>query len=67
MRGFIWHQGEGNVGDGDVYRIKLHALIEGYRDLWKDDGLFFEIGQLYPFQYPHMESREQIEMAAATY
>ena len=27
MRGFIWHQGEGNAQDGLLYKTKLHALV----------------------------------------
>ncbi len=56
LRGFIWHQGEGNSGDGMRYLTKLRALINGYRNLWDDPSLSFAIGQLYPHQPRHRES-----------
>ncbi len=60
MRGFIWHQGEGNAGDGDYYRLKLHALVSGYRKAWNDDSLYFGIGQLYPYLAPYQESFDKM-------
>lgn len=66
MRGFIWHQGEGNSQDGDAYRVKLRALIHGYRDLWGDEQLHFAIGQLYPFLAPYHESFDEIHRFCET-
>lgn len=60
LRGFIWHQGEGNAGDGDYYRLKLHALVSGYREAWNDDSLYFGIGQLYPYLAPYMENVDKM-------
>ncbi len=60
LRGFIWHQGEGNAGDGDLYRLKLLALVDGYRKRWNDDSLYFGIGQLYPYLAPYMESFDKM-------
>jgi hypothetical protein len=66
LRGFIWHQGEGNAMDGDLYRLKLHALITGYRKIWNDANLHFGIGQLYPYLSPHFESVEQMDKFCET-
>jgi sialate O-acetylesterase len=31
LRGFIWYQGESNLGDGMIYADKMRALAEGWR------------------------------------
>ncbi len=49
MRGFIWHQGEGNQGDCERYNDKLRALAKGWRKIWDDETLYMGVGQLYPY------------------
>ena len=39
IRGATWYQGEANVGEGMSYRDKMHALINGWREVW-DQGDF---------------------------
>lgn len=34
IKAFIWYQGEASVGDGDIYRLKMQALVRGWRELW---------------------------------
>jgi len=51
IRGFIWYQGESNRHDGRLYENKMHALIKGWRTIWKDDDLPFYYVQLAPYQY----------------
>ena len=34
IRGALWYQGEANVGEGMSYRDKMHALINGWREVW---------------------------------
>lgn len=34
IHGAIWYQGEGNSGDSDQYRLKMHALMRGWRQDW---------------------------------
>ena len=34
IRGVTWYQGESNGGDGEGYRPKLHALVNGWRAAW---------------------------------
>lgn len=44
IKGMIWYQGEADVGTEPAYGKKFFFLIEGYRDLWKqqeDDFPFF--------------------------
>ncbi len=51
IRGAIWYQGESNRGDGLLYEKKMHALIEGWREVWNDDDLPFYYVQLAPYRY----------------
>jgi len=56
LRGFLWYQGESNVGDGMRYRAKMEALIRGWRDVWARKDLPFYYVQLPPYRYggdPH--------------
>ncbi len=39
IRGVIWYQGEGNVGDGMLYAHRMRALVQGWRTVW-DEGEF---------------------------
>jgi sialate O-acetylesterase len=39
IRGVIWYQGEGNVGDGMRYADRMRALVGGWRQEW-DRGEF---------------------------
>lgn len=42
LRGFIWYQGESNAGRGEDprnYRIKMRALIDGWRAAWHQPKL----------------------------
>ena len=46
IKGMVWYQGESDVGQQPAYGKKFFFLIEGYRDLWKqeeDDFPFFFI------------------------
>ncbi|MDX1962045.1 MAG: sialate O-acetylesterase [Pirellulales bacterium] len=51
IRGFIWYQGEGNVGDGMIYRYRMEALIRGWRKAWRDDELPFYYVQIAPLNW----------------
>ena len=51
IRGALWYQGEANVGDGMSYRDKMHALINGWRDVWDQGDFPFYYVQLAPFDY----------------
>ena len=50
MRGVIWYQGEGNVGDGPIYLDKMKALIGGWRAAWQRAFPFYFV-QLSPARY----------------
>jgi len=34
MRGAVWYQGESNPGEGEIYAMKMRAMINGWRALW---------------------------------
>ena len=53
MRGVIWYQGENNViyGETDVYTDKMIALVEGWREKFKQNDLPFYYVQLAPHTY----------------
>lgn len=46
MRGSIWYQGEGNVGQGERYHTLLTRLIDSWRGAWGQDHFYFGIVQL---------------------
>jgi sialate O-acetylesterase len=53
LRGFIWYQGESNAGRGEDprnYRIKMQALIDGWRATWGQPELPFYFVQLPAFK-----------------
>jgi len=50
IKGALWYQGESNGGEGDTYYDKMHALIGGWRQLWKQGDFPFYFVQLASFQ-----------------
>ena len=51
MRGTIWYQGESNLRDGRLYHEKMKALINGWREVWKQGDFPFYFVQLAPYDY----------------
>ncbi|WP_215235492.1 sialate O-acetylesterase [Dyadobacter linearis] len=50
LKGFVWYQGETNVGDPKPYNAFLPALINDRRSLWNDQDLPFLVVQLPNFE-----------------
>ena len=48
VSGAIWYQGEQNAGggDGDIYHLKMRALIRGWREKWGQGNFSFYWVQL---------------------
>jgi sialate O-acetylesterase len=46
IRGVIWYQGENDAGMAEIYRKRLPALIDDWRQLWGDSNLPFVITQI---------------------
>lgn len=54
IRGFLWYQGESNNGQGMHYFQLKKGLIEGWRQVWNQEGnrdFPFLFAQLAPFNY----------------
>ncbi|WP_439555012.1 sialate O-acetylesterase, partial [Dyadobacter sp.] len=50
LKGFVWYQGESNVGNAKDYYRLMPALINNWRQLWKNENLPFLVVQLPNFQ-----------------
>lgn len=57
IRGFLWNQGESNVGRHDTYPTRLQTMVSHWRDLWGDDAnrLPFYFVELPPYFYDNPE------------
>lgn len=51
VRGAIWYQGCSNVNEGDLYREKMHALVDSWRKLFEVPDMPFYFVQLAPYKY----------------
>ena len=54
IRGFLWYQGESNNGQGMHYFQMKKGLIEGWRQVWNQEGnrdFPFLFAQLAPYKY----------------
>ena len=51
LRGFLWYQGESNVGEGMLYTLKMQALIQGWRKQFAAPEAPFLYVQLAPNNY----------------
>ncbi len=50
IKGFLWYQGETNVGNPEPYNQLLPALINDWRNLWNNANLPFFVVQLTNYQ-----------------
>jgi sialate O-acetylesterase len=55
IKGWLWYQGEANVGDEGRYLRMMEDLVESWREDWKADLPFYFV-QLPPFVYPGSQS-----------
>ncbi|WP_052572728.1 sialate O-acetylesterase [Haloferula sp. BvORR071] len=51
LRGFLWYQGESNVGEDLLYTLKMEALIKGWRKQFNVPDAPFYYVQLAPYNY----------------
>ncbi len=51
LRGFLWYQGESNVGDHDNYARRFPDLIQSWRNSWNNPDLPFYFVQIAPYHY----------------
>lgn len=64
IRGWLWYQGESNVGDADRYISMMEDLVRSWRKGWKADLPFYYV-QIAPFQYPGYQKEKWAELADA--
>jgi sialate O-acetylesterase len=50
MRGFIWYQGCNNNPESHLYRVKMHALYNGWAKAFENPSLKLYFAQLAPWQ-----------------
>lgn len=51
LRGFIWYQGESNIGDYPVYAERMARMVESWRNLWAEGELPFYFVEIAPCAY----------------
>lgn len=51
IRGFIWYQGESNVGRHDVYAERLAQMAALWRRLWREGDIPFYFVEIAPYDY----------------
>jgi sialate O-acetylesterase len=62
MRGVIWYQGEGNVGDGFLYYHRMRGLVAGWRQLWQLGDFPFYYVQIAPLNWGGKPVDQQAEI-----
>lgn len=50
-RGFLWNQGESNVGGHDYYPYRQNDMVEHWRSLWKNPDMQFYFVELPGWDY----------------
>ncbi|MCE9546366.1 MAG: hypothetical protein K8T25_12710 [Planctomycetia bacterium] len=51
MRGVLWYQGEGNVGNAQFYESRFSLMIRDWRKRWGQGDFPFYYVQIAPFNY----------------
>jgi len=57
IRGFLWYQGEANVGENIEYTYKMDAMLTSWRKLWGDATLPFYYVQIVPYWYTKLSPK----------
>lgn len=55
LRGFIWYQGESNIGAANVYPDRLNTMVTHWRKSWGNMELPFYFVEIAPYSYGHPE------------
>lgn len=51
IKGFVWYQGESNVGKHEVYAQRMANMVEMWRKDWKQGELPFYYVEIAPYEY----------------
>lgn len=62
LRGAIWYQGESNVGRTEQYRKLFPAMIQSWRNAWRQGEFPFYFVQIAPYNYADPDSPESAEL-----
>lgn len=57
-RGFLWNQGESNVGGHDYYPTRQTEMVHHWRDLWNNPGMQFYFVELPGWEYSGVDNTE---------
>jgi len=57
IRGVLWYQGESNGFEDGIYKTKLEALIQGWRQKWDQGDFPFYIVQIANYIKPNEEGK----------
>ena len=57
IRGVLWYQGESNGFEDGIYKTKLEALIQGWRQKWNQGDFPFYIVQIANYIKPNEEGK----------
>lgn len=50
-RGFLWYQGEANIGQSERYARLMPAMVSSWRALWQAPEMPFYYAQIAPYRY----------------
>jgi len=64
LKGFLWYQGEANVGNAVQYPDMLSDMVKGWRENWGAELPFYYV-QIAPYKQSGHENTEVAEMRAA--
>jgi sialate O-acetylesterase len=64
VRGWLWYQGESNVGDAKRYPKMMKDLVDSWRKSWNLNLPFYYV-QIAPFKYPGYQKEKWAELAFA--
>ena len=55
VKGFLWNQGESNIGRDGMYAARFTDMVNLWRKLWNDDKLPIYTVELPPYWYDNVE------------
>jgi sialate O-acetylesterase len=65
IKGFVWYQGESNVGGADNYASYLSTMVKDWRKCWDGEKLPFYFVQIAPYKYSGKMNTESGELRNA--
>jgi sialate O-acetylesterase len=66
VKGFLWYQGESNVGDARKYEGYMRSMVETWRTYWGEELPFYFV-QIAPYKYTGVLKSESAELRYAQF